>query len=65
MRSTGDIDKQLKQLPQENHEDIIKKYDEVFPKLNGKAQDTMILGRVLEFGTYIKKILPVIIVRIY
>jgi hypothetical protein len=52
----------LKQLPQENHEDIIKRYDEIFPKLHGKTEDTIILGRVLEFNNYLKKILPVIVV---
>jgi uncharacterized membrane protein len=57
------ICQQLKNLPHENHEDIIKKYDEVFPKLKGRSEDTMTLARVLDFGNYIKKILPVIVVR--
>jgi hypothetical protein len=59
------IFQQLKNLPHENHEDIIKKYDETFPKLNGKIEDTIILGRVLEFGNYIKKIHPVLVVAIF
>jgi len=54
--------KNIKKVSQESHEDIISKYDQIFPKLNGKTQDTIILARVLDFGNYIKKILPIITV---
>ena len=55
--------KQVKSLLNESHDEIIKRYDQVFPKLAGKGQDTMSLGRVLDFGNYCKKIIPVLTVN--
>jgi hypothetical protein len=54
----------MKNLPHESPEDLIKKYDESFPKLAGRGQDTIILGRVLEFGGYCKRIIPTLEVRL-
>jgi hypothetical protein len=54
---------QVKSLVNETHEEIIKRYDYVFRKLTGKGQDTMSLGRVLDFGNYCKKIVPIIAVN--
>jgi hypothetical protein len=34
-------------LPKEGNEEIVKKYDNKFPKLAGKGPDTIILGRAL------------------
>ena len=54
----------MKSLVNESYDEIIKRYDEVFPKLAGKGQDTMSLGRVLDFGNYCKKIIPVLTVKV-
>lgn len=52
-------------LPNETHEDIIKKYDERLPNLRGKSIDTNLISKVLEFNKYLKKAHPLLTVNIY
>ena len=44
----------------ESISDIVKKYERKLVKLEGRTQDTTSLGRVLEFGIYLKKIKDVL-----
>lgn len=50
----------MKNLPSQSHEDIIKKYDELFVHLKGRSIDTVVLSKVLEFNKYLKKIAPLL-----
>lgn len=50
----------LKALPKQSHEEIIKKYDEKFINIKGKSVDANLLAKFLEFSKCIKNVLPVL-----